>query len=157
MPAGREDFPVARVAALARLKVSPAESALFQDQLTQVLAFVGRAADAALDVPAPDDGRERAPVRERPDEAGEKLHIELPEGRESDTLGGLITEQLGRFPRVGDEVLVDVRDESRRDDDGLPSPAVARLHVTRLDGWRVDRLVLTIEDLDDAEEGGAHA
>ena len=93
----------------------------------------------------------------RPDEAGEKLHIELPEGREPDTLGGLITEQLGRFPRVGDEVLVDVRDESRRDDDGLPSPAVARLHVTRLDGWRVDRLVLTIEDLDDAEEGGAHA
>jgi len=93
----------------------------------------------------------------RPDEAGETLHIELPEGRESDTLGGLITEQLGRFPRVGDEVLVDVRDESRRDDDGLPSPAVARLHVTRLDGWRVDRLVLTIEDLDDAEEGGTHA
>ena len=90
-------------------------------------------------------------------EAGETLHIELPEGRESDTLGGLITEQLGRFPRVGDEVLVDVRDESRRDDDGLPSPAVARLHVTRLDGWRVDRLVLTIEDLDDAEEGGTHA
>ena len=89
----------------------------------------------------------------RPDEAGETLHIELPEGRESDTLGGLLTEQLGRFPRVGDEVLLEVRDESRPDGDGLPTPAIARLHVSRLDGWRVDRLVLTIEDHSDVEEG----
>ena len=90
----------------------------------------------------------------RPDEAGETLNIELPEGRESDTLGGLITEQLGRFPRVGDEVLLDVRDETRPDGDGLPTPAIARLKVTRLDGWRVDRLTLSVED---AEEGESNA
>ncbi len=90
----------------------------------------------------------------RPDEAGETLHIELPEGRESDTLGGIITEQLGRFPRVGDEVLLDVRDETRPDGDGLPTPAIARLKVTRLDGWRVDRLTLSVED---AEEGESNA
>jgi len=90
----------------------------------------------------------------RPDEAGETLHIELPEGRESDTLGGIITEQLGRFPRMGDEVRLDVRDETRPDGDGLPTPAVARLKVTRLDGWRVDRLTLSVED---AAEGESNA
>lgn len=88
----------------------------------------------------------------RPDEAGETLAIELPEGRESDTLGGLITERLGRLPRVGDEVVVDILDETRPDDDGIPSPGVARLRVTRLDGWRVDRLTLTVEDAEDGEQ-----
>lgn len=88
----------------------------------------------------------------RPDEAGETLNLELPEGRESDTLGGLITEELERFPRIGDEVVLAVRDESRPDDDGLPSPAQARLTVTRLDGWRVDRLTLAVEDLEEGEQ-----
>jgi len=88
----------------------------------------------------------------RPDEAGETLHLELPEGRESDTLGGLITEELERFPRIGDQVVLAVRDESRPDDDGLPSPAQARLTVTRLDGWRVDRLTLAVEDLEEGEQ-----
>jgi len=88
----------------------------------------------------------------RPDEAGETLHLELPEGRESDTLGGLLTEELERFPRIGDEVVLAVRDESRPDDDGLPSPAQARLTVTRLDGWRVDRLTLAVEDLEEGEQ-----
>lgn len=88
----------------------------------------------------------------RPDEVGETLNLELPEGRESDTLGGLITEELERFPRIGDEVVLAVRDESRPDDDGLPSPAQARLTVTRLDGWRVDRLTLAVEDLEDGEQ-----
>ncbi len=85
----------------------------------------------------------------RPDEVGEALKLELPEARESDTLGGLITERLERFPQVGDEVVLEVRDESRMDSDGLPSPMAARLSVTRLDGWRVDRLTLSIEELDD--------
>lgn len=88
----------------------------------------------------------------RPDEVGETLNLELPEGRESDTLGGLITEELERFPRIGDEVVLAVRDESRPDDDGLPSPAQARLTVTRLDGWRVDRLTLAVEDLEEGEQ-----
>ncbi|RMB57874.1 HlyC/CorC family transporter [Tessaracoccus antarcticus] len=84
----------------------------------------------------------------RPDEVGEALELKIPEGRESDTLGGLITERLGRFPQVGDEVILEVQDESRTEQDGVPTPMAARLQVTRLDGWRVDRLVLTIEELD---------
>lgn len=84
----------------------------------------------------------------RPDEVGEALNLEIPEARESDTLGGLITERLERFPQVGDEVVLQVRDESQPEADGLPRPMAARLAVTRLDGWRADRVVLTIEELD---------
>ena len=96
MPAGREDFPVARVAALARLQVSPAESALFQTQLTQVLAFVARVAEAALDVPAPDDGAKRA-LRERPDVVGESLAAEAALANAPDAIDD---PHLVRVPKV---------------------------------------------------------
>ncbi len=88
----------------------------------------------------------------RPDEAGEILGLEIPEAKESDTLGGLMTELLERFPQVGDEVVLEVRDENRPDGDGLPRPAQARLKVTRLDGWRVDRLVLEVEDQEEDDD-----
>ncbi len=91
----------------------------------------------------------------RPDEVGEALDLELPEARESDTLGGLVTERLERFPQVGDEVVLEVRDESQLDADGLPTPMAARLAVARLDGWRVDRLVLSVEELKDGETDDA--
>ncbi len=84
----------------------------------------------------------------RPDEAGETLNLRLPEARESDTLGGLITEQVGRFPSVGDEIVVAAFDLTRPDNVGLPTPVDVRLRVTRLDGWRVDRLELSTEDAD---------
>nr|NLD39640.1 HlyC/CorC family transporter [Actinomycetales bacterium] len=82
----------------------------------------------------------------RPDEAGESVGLQLPEARESDTLGGLMTERLERFPRVGDEVVLRALDESQPDDVGLPQPVGVRLRVTRLDGFRVDRMLLTVED-----------
>lgn len=88
----------------------------------------------------------------RPDEAGETLDLQLPEAKESDTLGGLMTEQLGRFPKVDDEVTVAAFDETRRDKVGLPVPVNVRLRVTRLDGWRVDRLVLIVEDIEGGDE-----
>ncbi|WP_062518106.1 hemolysin family protein [Demequina gelatinilytica] len=90
----------------------------------------------------------------RPDEAGEVMGLELPEARESDTLGGLLTEVLERFPRVGDEVELAARDESRRDDDGIAMPVVARARVTRLDGHRVDRVIVTVAAPSPAEEAG---
>lgn len=93
-----------------------------------------------------DDGRWFLSGLLRPDEAGEALGLELPEAKESDTLGGLITEQLGRFPQVGDEVVMAARNESRLDSLGLPTPVAVRVRVTRLDGWRVDRLVLSVEE-----------
>ena len=89
----------------------------------------------------------------RPDEAGDIAHIEMPEARESDTLGGLLTEHLERFPRVGDTVELDGRDEDNRDDDDIPTPVRIQLSVTRLDGHRVDRVILEVLPGDDANGG----
>ena len=67
----------------------------------------------------------------------------LPEGEESDTLGGLLTERLGRLPDVDDAVDIEARDERSLDPDGMAHPVRVRLAVTRLDGRRVDRIRLT--------------
>ncbi|EYR64327.1 membrane protein [Actinotalea ferrariae CF5-4] len=89
----------------------------------------------------------------RPDEVAEITGLDLPEGEESDTLGGLVTERLERFSEPGDHVLLDARDENDRDDDGIAAAVRVRLDVTRLDGRRVDRLTLSVlgpqDDADD--------
>jgi CBS domain containing-hemolysin-like protein len=79
----------------------------------------------------------------RPDEASDLIGLELPEAEDADTLGGLVTERLERLPDVGDSVDLDVVDTHDLDEDGLPSPITVRLQVTRLDGRRTDRLLLT--------------
>ncbi len=86
----------------------------------------------------------------RPDEAGDIAHVEMEEARESDTLGGLLTETLQRFPTVGDSIDVNARDEDNRDGDDLTTPVIVRLTVTRVDGHRVDRLVFAVMDSADA-------
>lgn len=76
----------------------------------------------------------------RPDELGELLGLVLPEGKESDTLGGLVTEILDHLPEPGEHITLDARDEINRDEEGLPTPAQVDIHVLSLDGHRVDRL-----------------
>lgn len=90
----------------------------------------------------------------RPDEAGDIAHVEMEEARESDTLGGLLTEQLQRFPSVGDSIDVEARDQNNRDADDIAIPVVVRLTVTRLDGHRVDRLVFAVLPRDDDSREG---
>ena len=97
MPAEREDFPVARVAALARLELSPAEAARCQSELGRILELVGQVAAAGFEAaggPASDD----APAdRERPDAVQPSLPAEValanaPDARRS---AGLV-----RVPKV---------------------------------------------------------
>jgi len=79
----------------------------------------------------------------RPDEAAGLTGLGLPEGQDSDTLGGLVVQLLERLAEVGDTVeLLDVPDAHQLDDDALPTPVRLQLAVTRLDGRRIDRLVL---------------
>lgn len=52
------------------------------------------------------DGAWRLSGLLRPDEASEVLGVALPHGEQTETLGGLITERLGRIPRDGDTVIV---------------------------------------------------
>lgn len=79
----------------------------------------------------------------RPDEVQDLTGLRLPDAEESDTLGGLVTEHLGRMPAVGDSVDLVAADVEDRDADGVPAPVPVTLEVTRLDGRRVDRLRFT--------------
>ena len=66
MPAEREDFPVARVAALARLELSPTEAERYRSQLTRVLELVGQVAGARFEATGSDVAHDAA-AGERPD------------------------------------------------------------------------------------------
>lgn len=90
----------------------------------------------------------------RPDELGDIIELEVPEGEETDTLGGLITERVDRLPIVGDSIELICSDREHRDEDNLPSKVRVRLTVLRLSKYRVQRLsVLRLEQIvdDDAE------
>jgi len=104
------------------------------------------------------DGRWSMSGLLRPDEAGQITGLTLPEAKESDTLGGLVTEHLERFPKVGDVVVLDARDEVHADEDGIPTHVRVNVSVTRLDGWRVDRLILGVEkrESETDADGGPH-
>ncbi len=97
MPAEREDFPIARVAALARLQLSPADAALYQAQLAQILAFVDRVASPAFHGPASDGGDDRSPVLERPDAAAPSLDAEAALANAPNAAHAL---RLVRVPKV---------------------------------------------------------
>jgi CBS domain containing-hemolysin-like protein len=78
----------------------------------------------------------------RPDEVEDITELRLPDAQWHDSLGGLITEQLGRLPEVTDAVTLTALDLADTDDDGVPKTVHVRLEVTRLDGRRVDRILL---------------
>jgi len=79
----------------------------------------------------------------RPDEASALVGLQLPEAEEADTLGGLVAERLYRLAVVGDAVQLEALDPGSPDDDGLPTAVTVRLDVTRVDGRRTDRVLLT--------------
>jgi magnesium and cobalt exporter, CNNM family len=87
----------------------------------------------------------------RPDEVADATHILLPESEEGEyeTLAGLITERLGRLPRVGDAVEL-----AARDDEGARRRT--KLSVRRMDALRVDRVRMDVgppeRDEDEDEE-----
>jgi CBS domain containing-hemolysin-like protein len=64
------------------------------------------------DVEAPEvdwapDGTATVPGSVPVDEINERLHLELPEDEEYDSIGGLVLHQLGRVPSAGEAVEAD--------------------------------------------------
>ncbi|WP_167739475.1 hemolysin family protein [Kocuria sp. JC486] len=91
----------------------------------------------------------------RPDELGEIVKLDLPEGEETDTLGGLIGEMLDRLPEVGDEVTVEGTDHEHRDEDDLPTQGRLSLRVGAMDQYRVERVIVNrLPQEDDDQEAG---
>ena len=90
------------------------------------------------DTPEP-DGSWDLDARMRPDEATERLGVTVPEHEDYDTLGGLVTMELGRLAEVGDEIVVDT--------DPAPGeePARLRIVVAEIDGMRIETVHVIVE------------
>ena len=90
------------------------------------------------DTPEP-DGSWDLDARMRPDEATERLGVTVPEHEDYDTLGGLVTMELGRLAQVGDEIVVDT--------DPAPGeePARLRIVVVEIDGMRIETVHVIVE------------
>jgi CBS domain containing-hemolysin-like protein len=92
--------------------------------------------DAAQDVVAVDSGW-RVSGLLRIDEVATATGYHAPEG-EYETIGGLVMQQLGHIPVIGDEVQLNGYEH-----DGVPHASAWRARVLRMDGRRVDLLELT--------------
>lgn len=91
----------------------------------------------------------------RPDEVEGVTGVQLPAAADSDTLGGLVTELVGRLAEVGDVIRTEAKDRNDVDEDGVPRPVQVEVEVTRLDGYRVAgvRLSLGADDHDEGDRG----
>jgi len=90
----------------------------------------------------------------RPDEVKDLTGIALPEHEDYDTVAGLVLQVLGRMPVVGDVAEVPLVPDAETEDEDQPERRTARLEVSRLDGLRIDRIVVTgYED----DRPGGHA
>lgn len=104
------------------------------------------------DTPEP-DGSWDLDALMRPDEASDRLGVTVPEHEDYDTLGGLVTMELGRLAEVGDEIVVDTDPEPGEE------PARLRIRVDVVDGMRIETLHVMVEppadsDEDEGEEQG---
>lgn len=88
----------------------------------------------------------------RPDEIRRLVGIELPEGRASETIGGLLTERLEHFPELGETCTVHARDHEHLDSDQLATPVLADLSAAEMDGRRVALVNVTVRPFDPDED-----
>ena len=77
----------------------------------------------------------------RPDEVAEQTGLLLPESDDYETIGGLVHAVLGRIAERGDSVVLDA--EPTEGDDESAGTVRVRLTVERMQGRRIDRIVLT--------------
>jgi CBS domain containing-hemolysin-like protein len=80
----------------------------------------------------------------RPDEVEDLTGIELPDHEDYDTIGGLVMQVLGRVPQRGDVAEVPVPDRS--DPDQPERQKLAVLTVDHMDGLRIDRISLRVQE-----------
>lgn len=92
----------------------------------------------------------------RPDEVAEQTGLFLPESDDYETVAGLVNARLGRIGDRGDVVVLDALPVREPEDDGQLEPVSVRLTVERMQGLRIDRLILTREpEIDESGEADA--
>lgn len=86
----------------------------------------------------------------RPDEVAEQTGLLLPESEDYETIGGLVHAMLGRIGERGDTIDLAAVPTQDDDEEHGVTPVRVRLTIERMQGRRVDRVVLTSLD-EDAE------
>jgi CBS domain containing-hemolysin-like protein len=86
----------------------------------------------------------------RPDEIAHETGLALQEHEDYETVAGLVLQHLGRIAEIGDEVVVPADRSSDADSDG-PTRVRVGISVERMEGRRVDRVLLRELPLDDSE------
>jgi CBS domain containing-hemolysin-like protein len=81
----------------------------------------------------------------RPDEVAEQTGIDLPESEDYETIAGLVHAELGRIAERGDRVDLTIARGNGHEDDQPPALLV-HLEVERMQGRRIDRIVMTVEE-----------
>ena len=81
----------------------------------------------------------------RPDEVEEQTGIRLPESEDYETIAGLVNAILGRLATRGDIVTLEIAHNGNGNEDDVP-PLVVHLAVEHMDGRRIDRVVMTVDD-----------
>jgi CBS domain containing-hemolysin-like protein len=85
----------------------------------------------------------------RPDEVEDLTGVALPEGEDYDTVAGLVLQVLGRIPSAGDQAVVPLP-AAGEDEDEAERQAV--LTVEYMDGLRIDRISLRVEEVPQTDE-----
>jgi CBS domain containing-hemolysin-like protein len=86
----------------------------------------------------------------RPDEIAHETDLALQEHEDYETVAGLVLQQLGRIAEVGDEVVV-LADRSGDGDSEGPTRVRVGISVERMEGRRVDRVLLRELPPDDSQ------
>jgi CBS domain containing-hemolysin-like protein len=79
----------------------------------------------------------------RPDEVAEQTGLLLPESEDYETIGGLMHAALGRIAERGDSVDLEAVPLPENGDEATFPAVPVRLTVERMEGRRIDRIVLT--------------
>ncbi|MBB5833015.1 hemolysin family protein [Brachybacterium aquaticum] len=116
-----------------------------EDLVEEIVGEVRDEHDEETDDAPEADGSWDLDARLRPDEATARLGVTVPEHEDYDTLGGLVTMELGRFAEVGDEIVVDTDPAPGED------PAQLRIEVTEIDGMRIETVHVKVEAAPDED------
>ncbi|MFI2634346.1 hemolysin family protein [Streptomyces collinus] len=94
----------------------------YEDIAEELVGDIADESDTVTEVAVADGGGWLVDAGRRLDEVAEITGIELPEEEDYDTVAGLIVDQLGRFPTIGDRLTVE-----------LPQGGTAVIDVRTLD------------------------
>lgn len=94
----------------------------FEDIAEELVGEINDESDKVVELAVAVGDKWLVDAHRRVDEVAEAIGVSLPEDEDYDTVAGLVLDQLGRFPTIGDQLVVE-----------LPEGGTAELEVLTLD------------------------